>query len=172
MKTTRNAEALAPSQDTLFVTHCCRDKQPTGGDPSMYTAPRVRLFIDTCRADGVPWAILSAEYALFFPDERHECYDTELRFDHGRVRVYKDKQLLSPRECQTHVQSIVKTVRLRLEALGFGRVQYYVGGRLPPAYPLVMHKALDHCSSEHHTVPNLLNCIEAAGRPHLVPKHR
>jgi 5-methylcytosine-specific restriction protein A len=33
-----------------------------------------------------------------------------------------------------------------------------------------MHQALDRCTREHHTVPKLLNCIDAAGRLHLVNK--
>ena len=168
MNTTRNAEGLGPSRDRLYVTHCCRDKEPAGGDPSMYRAARVRRFIDKCRADGVPWAIFSAEYALFFPDERHDEYDTTLHFRRGQLHVYRRELPLSPPESEAHVRRLVQGVRLRLEGLGFDRVEFYVQGRRPTAYLLVMHRALDDCLQEHGSADEVRQCIEAAGRLHVV----
>jgi len=86
---TSNREEAGSSPTTLFVTHCAARKNPAGGAPStLYVSQRVRRFCSACESAGVLWAIVSAEHALFFPNESHGEYDTRLSFTGGAaVRV-------------------------------------------------------------------------------------
>jgi len=134
----------------------------------MYESKRIRRFCAWYEAAGVSWAILSAEYALFFPNEQRDDYDTTLRFRRGQLHVYRRERRLSPPESEAHVQHLIEAVRARLGGLGFDRVQFYVEGRRPIAYLLVMHRALDGCVRGHRSADEVLKCIETAGRVHLV----
>jgi hypothetical protein len=155
----------------LFVTHCSGKKDPAGGDPlTLYVSDRVGDLGNACNAAGVPWAILSAEYALFFPNEQHDEYDTTLHFRHGQLYVCKQGRCLSPQESEAHVQHLVQAIRASLRGLGVDKVVYYLRGPRGRAvsYLLVMHRALDGCVKGHRGADEVLKCIEAAGRLRIV----
>ena len=170
MTATKNPEGPGPRRSTLFVTHCSGQKDPAGGDPlTLYISDRIGAFGSECKAAGALWAILSAEYALFFPDERHEEYDTTLHFRRGQMYVCKQERCLSPPESEAHVQRLVEATRIRLTELRVRDIVYYL--QAPPqwatAYLLVLHKALDNCMKEHRSAEEVLKCVETAGRIHL-----
>ncbi len=66
----------------IYLTHCSTQKDNSlrhSGlqvrPEELYTSPRVKRFISTCRSAGVLWAIFSDMYGVWFPDVRHPWYD-------------------------------------------------------------------------------------------------
>jgi hypothetical protein len=107
---------------------------------------------------------------LFFPDERQEDYDTMLSFTGGQLSVYEQRRPLAQPEGEAHIERLVSAIRARLKELGIDKVVFYVGGSRGRAasYLLVMHRALDNCLKRHDDADELLRCIEAAPRLHVV----
>ncbi len=66
----------------IYLTHCSREKSPaakTSGLPlppdELYTEPGIQQFMTACKSKGVNWAILSDNYGVFLPTEKHEYYE-------------------------------------------------------------------------------------------------
>ena len=158
---------MADERDrTLFVTHCSGGKRSAGDPLTLYTSPRIQRFGEMCQEAGVRWAILSAEHALFFPEESHEPYETELRFSGGHCYVFRDGHLLADPEGQAHVAHLVETIKRRCIQLGIDRIMFYVGGapQRIPSYLLVVHRAIDGCTRHHSTPARVIECIGTDGR--------
>jgi hypothetical protein len=66
----------------IYLTHCSKEKAlaaKTSGLPlppdELYTEEGIQLFMQTCAQKGVDWAILSDNYGIFFPAEKHVYYE-------------------------------------------------------------------------------------------------
>jgi hypothetical protein len=66
----------------IYLTHCSKEKSITAkvsGLPllpdELYTEEGIQKFMTTCKQKGVNWAILSDNYGVYFPFEKHEYYD-------------------------------------------------------------------------------------------------
>lgn len=66
----------------IYLTHCSREKSPSAkasGLPlppdELYTEPGIQQFMTACKSKGVNWAILSDNYGVFLPTEKHEYYE-------------------------------------------------------------------------------------------------
>jgi hypothetical protein len=68
----------------IYVTHCSHKKEDrhkgTGeavSPDSLYTAIPTQRFMTRCKAIGIPWAIFSDLYGVWFPDVRHIWYEKD-----------------------------------------------------------------------------------------------
>jgi hypothetical protein len=66
----------------IYLTHCSKEKSITAkvnGLPlppdELYTEEGIQKFMLSCKQKGVNWAILSDNYGVFFPFEKHEYYE-------------------------------------------------------------------------------------------------
>jgi hypothetical protein len=66
----------------IYLTHCSKEKSlaaKTNGLPlppdELYTEEGIQKFMQTCTQKGVDWAILSDNYGIFFPAEKHVYYE-------------------------------------------------------------------------------------------------
>jgi hypothetical protein len=66
----------------IYLTHCSKDKSPdarVNGLPVtpdiLYTEAGIQEFMMICKRVGVNWAILSDNYGVFLPGERHVYYE-------------------------------------------------------------------------------------------------
>lgn len=66
----------------IYLTHCSKEKSITAkasGLPmppdELYAEDGIQAFMKACKSHGVNWAILSDNYGVFFPFEKHEYYE-------------------------------------------------------------------------------------------------
>lgn len=66
----------------IYLTHCSKEKSEVAkinGLPlppdELYTEENIQKFMHTCKQKGVNWAILSDNYGVFFPNEKHAYYE-------------------------------------------------------------------------------------------------
>jgi len=66
----------------IYLTHCCatKDDRFKGTNVEitpdrLYTPSRTHKFMETCKERHVKWAILSDEYGVWFPTEKHVWYE-------------------------------------------------------------------------------------------------
>jgi len=159
----------------LYVTHCEAGKNSGILAPQdMYKSPRIQRFVEKCESRSCPWAILSAKYGLFFPDERKPDYDVTLKrrqqnfnyFLNIRVEVGKDGKSLGREESKSHVVTLASEIRNQLRAREIDQVIFYVGGRRPDAYIALLHYAVDECDSlpagRANLEPHLQTCTKGS----------
>jgi hypothetical protein len=66
----------------IYLTHCSKEKSifaKASGKPippdELYTEEGIRDFMQSCKLNGVDWAILSDHYGVFFPFEKYAYYE-------------------------------------------------------------------------------------------------
>lgn len=156
----------------LYVTHCGEGKNPGVLAPQeMYTSPRIQRFVQRCESHALPWAILSAKYGLFFPNERKPTYDVTLNRRQQNVgyflniRVVKEKKYLGREESKNHIVTLAQNIQSQLRARGINQIISWFEGRRPDAYVALLHYAADGCDSippgQTDLEPHLQTCARA-----------
>jgi len=156
---------------TLFVTHCGKEKKRGVFPPNeMYLSSRIQRFVKRGQEQGLPWAILSAKYGLFFPDEKKHDYDVTMRPCVSKpgyflnIRVIT-KKVLSREESNSYVIKLREDVRHQLEAKRIQKVTFYTGGRQRGvAYIAFLHHAKDNCTSTPARQPDLEQHLQTCPR--------
>jgi hypothetical protein len=161
----------------LYVTHCGEKKNPGILAPQeMYKSPRIQRFVKWCESHSYPWAILSAKYGLFFPDERKPDYNVTINRRQQNsdyflnIRVKKDGKLLGREESKSHIVTLARDIRDQLRAKEIGQVIFCIEGRCPDAYIAVLHYGADECDSlpaGHANLEPHLQICTRAGRMKL-----
>jgi hypothetical protein len=66
----------------IYLTHCSKEKAPAAKGSNLllppdelYTEEGIQAFMQICKQKSVDWAILSDNYGVFFPFEKHEYYE-------------------------------------------------------------------------------------------------
>ena len=66
----------------IYLTHCSKEKSldaKGNGElyppDELYTEPGIQEFMTICKQTGVNWAILSDNYGIFLPGDRHVYYE-------------------------------------------------------------------------------------------------
>lgn len=153
----------------LCVTHCGAGKNSGVLAPQeMYKASRIQRFVQWCGSHSFPWAILSAKYGLFFPDEKKSDYNVTLNRRQQNVgyflniRVVKDNKPLGREESKNHITALAEAIREQLRARGISQVTLWIEGRRPDAYIALLHYAVDDCDSmpvgKANLEPHLQDC--------------
>lgn len=161
----------------LYITHCGEKKNPGILTPQeMYKSSRIKRFVKWCKGHSRPWAIISARYGLFFPDERKPDYNVTLNRRQQNsdyflnIRVEKNGKLLGKEESKSHIVTLARGIRDQLRVKEIGQVIFCIEGRRPDAYIAVLHYAADECDSlpagRANLEPHLQTCTRA-GRMNL-----
>ena len=162
----------------LYVTHCGANKNSGILAPQdMYKSPRIQRFVKRCESRSRPWAVLSAKYGLFFPDERKPDYNATLNRRQQNldyllnIRVEKDGKPLGREESRSHVVTLATDISGQLRARKIDQIIFYIEGRRPDAYVALLHYAVDECDSlppgQANLDPHLQTCTNA-GRTKLI----
>lgn len=132
----------------------------------LYISDRIRRFINCCETEELPWAILSAKYGLFFPDEQRQDYDVTFKSDpQRRCRIVKGGYMSDPDQSLAHINNLVATVRRQTNAKKVKDIVFYAPApRMAKCYFLVMHRAVDGCTKHDvkATVNEIRGCIESS----------
>jgi hypothetical protein len=138
----------------LYVTYCCAGKLKGIHPPdALYTSKRVKRFIRQCKVSGLNWAIFSALYALFFPEESKEDYDVTLRTDRNYwigIAVIKDGRRLPLDQSKQHILQLVDKLRQQGRDQHVEQIVFYgPSPKMMKCYLSVLHYAFDGCSEMH-----------------------
>lgn len=110
-----------PPEKTLYLTYCAKNKNKRRGDPeAMYSSQRIKQFAEACKHRGVTWAILSAKYGIFLPEEEKQDYDVTFVPDEGywmgTAVVVSGKKL--PRDAsKKHIETWIEKVRAKAQKI-------------------------------------------------------
>jgi len=115
----------------IYLTHCSakkndgfKDKQIEVPPDRLYTAAPTVRFMERCKAAGVPWAILSDKYGVWFPSVKHRWYE-------------KSPDTVTQEELQRLIENINDKLQVYDEIFF-----YHNPGRFHPLY----QKVIDHSS--------------------------
>ena len=120
-------------QSKIYITHCSAKKndalEGTGKKvppDGLYTATPTRRFMTRCKEQGVPWAIFSDYYGVWFSGEEREWYGDDVG-DPNRVT-------------EERFEALVKNFDERLG--GSDRIYFYYNpGRFHPLYQRLLREA-------------------------------
>jgi hypothetical protein len=149
----------------LYVTYCSGKKNPVkeGTPKQLYDSKRIMDFIKICESKGHDYAILSAKYGLFFPNEVRKNYNVTFKSVAYDCRIVEDEVLLSKDESHRHLLSLVQQIRKRILENNIERVVFYC---IPPlkrrkCYLKVLHVSADNCQINHKRWDELVNHIKS-----------
>jgi hypothetical protein len=157
----------------LCVTHCAGKKHDGILPPDkLYISRRIERFIAYCKQNNLNWAILSAKYGLFFPEEERGPYDVTLtsksrsRYWLG-IQIKEDCKGLPRDESDRRLKELAETVAAQINQRSITEIVYYYeeqGFRNPPkGYLAMLHYICDKCEGVHSWA-ELLECAQRHGR--------
>lgn len=162
----------------LSLTHCSKNKRDGILPPDkLYNSPRIDRFTSYCKKNSLNWAILSAKYGLFFPEERRERYDVTFKSKSGYwlgVQIIVKEAGLPKSQSDAALKELAETVRVQINKHSVQEITYYYeenrGPMRPPkGYLALLHFVIDNCQ-ETHSWPELLGCISKFGKVHVATR--
>lgn len=155
----------------LCVTYCAKNKwEGTLPPDALYVSQRIHRFASHCKAERLNWAILSAKYGLFFPEESRDEYNVTFKSNPAcwlGVQMLVDGKGLPQTESDRILAELAKTVKATIEERFIDKIVYYYEKRgpfqPPKGYLALLHFAMDGCS-QVHTWPELLDCVGKHGK--------
>lgn len=148
---TKSQDAI--NMNTLYVTYCsgAKHKIEAGNPKELYNSRRITNFIQMCEAKQYKWAILSAKYGLFFPEERRNNYNATFKTVAYKCRVLENDRLLSEVASRLRVQELAEQVKKSLFERKIKHLVFLFEQPLQRrrCYLSVLHQAIDDCRIEH-----------------------
>lgn len=138
----------------LYLTYCSANKRLGVHPPDkLYISDRITRFIQRCGMVGVDWAILSALYAFFFPDEEKEDYNVTFRTDKNYwlgIAVFRDQCKLSYVQSKEHIFQLTEKLKRQADERGLSQIVFYgPSPKMMKCYLGVLHYTFDECSRSH-----------------------
>ena len=138
----------------LSITYCSARKHAGVHPPDrFYISKRIIGFIKRCRVVGSEWAIFSALYAFFFPDEEKEDYNVTFRTDRNYwlgTAVVRDQHKLPYLQSKQHILQLVKKLKRQANERHIDQIVFYgPSPKMMKCYLGVLHYAFDQCSKSH-----------------------
>jgi hypothetical protein len=152
----------------LYVTYCSGAKRDGTYPPDLlYQSDRISRFIDNCNSQHLRWAIFSALYGFFFPNETKQNYDvtfkTKDQYWMG-ISVIINGHRLSHNESRQHIQNLAGTLRDQAASHRVDRIIFYgTAPKMMKCYIGVLHYAFDGCM-DLHGWKDLINHVEAQSK--------
>jgi len=113
----------------LSLTHCSKNKRDGILPPDkLYNSPRIDRFTSYCKKNSLNWAILSAKYGLFFPEERRERYDVTFKSKSGYwlgVQIIVKEAGLPKSQSDAALKELAETVRVQINKHSVQEITYY-----------------------------------------------
>ena len=137
------------SLSLLYLTYCSKEKKPVsrGSPEQIYKSEQICNFINICKSKGLSWAILSAKYDLFFPEEINDNYDVTFKTIAGKCRVIEDGRLLSKEESDRRINALTEKIRNKVNERKIESITFFVDKPIvrKKCYLFILHAAVDHC---------------------------
>jgi hypothetical protein len=151
--------------NVLYVTYCSASKRlvEEGSPEQLYESPRITNFIAWCEAKHFNWAILSAKYGLFFPNEVHKNYNVTFKTVAYKCTIVENDQRLPAAESKECLSQLIHQIRRRLLQDKIERVFFFYDPPLQrrKCYLSILHAAADSCDIEHSTCRALRHHIDS-----------
>jgi len=133
----------------------------------LYDSKRIDNFIRYCKENSFDWAILSAKYGLFFPEEKRGPYNVTLKSDKRcwlGIRVEVNREKLPKEESDLRLKELAETVKIQANKRFVEQVIFYTWSiKQAKCYLTLLHFILDDCSRPH-CWSELLECTKRHGR--------
>ncbi|PIX31914.1 hypothetical protein COZ60_01955 [Candidatus Bathyarchaeota archaeon CG_4_8_14_3_um_filter_42_8] len=158
----------------LCVTYCSGQKSDGTLPPDkLYKSRRIDQFAEYCKANSLKWAIISAKYGLFFPEERRERYDATLKSAKGYrlgIKVIvngEDGEEFPKDKSDAWIDKLIETIRTQVTRHSVDEIVFYTWSlKQPKCYLVLLHFIVDTCDVAH-SWSQLLECVERHGRIHV-----
>jgi len=157
----------------LWVTHCSGRKNPVsvGTPEEMYLSSRISEFIEYCKRKEHAWAILSAKYDLFFPDDVKRNYNTTFQSDPstGQCLVRDNGTLLDNQRSSAWMDKLVLDTERKIRSRNIESIVFWPGRPREGVDPLMrvkcylkfLHAAADACEIDHRSWWQIVQHINA-----------
>jgi len=167
------------SAGELWVTHCSWKKNPVreGTPAELYSSQRISGFIEYCSRNGHAWAILSAKYDLFFPDEKRQNYNVTFRSDllTKQCLVVENGVVLDSERSSAWMDRLVSNTEQKIRSRDIESIVFWQGRPRNDVDPLMrvkcylkfLHAAADGCSIDHRSwreIVEHINALTKSGR--------
>ena len=154
----------------LCVTHCAKNKRDGSLPPDgLYVSRRIHQFVSYCKEKRLNWAILSAKYGLFFPEENKQKYNVTFKSNRAHwlgTQVVADGEELPRSNSDTILRELAKIVVAQIATHSVSKIIYYYESRgpiqPPKGYLALLHFVVDNCNRVHHWA-ELLECTSKHG---------
>jgi hypothetical protein len=149
----------------LYLTYCSADKRAGVYPPDLlYKSKRISAFVTRCRRLNVDWAILSALYGFFFPDEKKRDYNVTFRTDNEywlEIAVFENQQKLSYRQSKQHILGLAEKLKEQTAVRLVDNIVFYgPAPKMIKCYLKILHYTFDGCSQSHNWL-DLIKHVEA-----------
>lgn len=145
-----------------------------GSPKELYDSCRISNFISYCKKNAVPWAILSAKYGLFFPDEKKPNYNATFKSDPStkQCRVLENNRLLDETASRAWLNQLVLDVRQKILSRSIKSIMFWPGEPREGVDPLMrvkcylkfLHAGADQCAVEHDSWRDIVQHIDALSK--------
>ena len=138
----------------LCLTYCSANKRSGVHPPDrLYISDRIIRFIERCKIVDRDWAIFSALYAFFFPDEEKKDYNVTFRTDKNYwlgIAVVRDQLKLPYLQSKQHILQLVEKLKRQANERLVDKIVFYgPSPMMMKCYLGVLHYAFDECSKLH-----------------------
>jgi len=138
----------------LYVTYCSAKKiRGTHPPDILYVSDRIARFVERCKNAEVKWAIFSALYAFFFPEEKKKDYNitfkTHVNYWLG-ISVVEEQGKLSYEKSRKHIEQLISILRQQVMEHNVDQIVFYgPSPKMMKCYLGILHYAFDGCSELH-----------------------
>jgi len=148
----------------LFLTYCSRKKRNAILPPDkLYVSPRIDKFTQYCKNKALNWAIISAKYGFFFPEESKEPYNVTFRNDREcwlGIQIVENSVKISKEDSCSKLKGLVSKIKAQAIEHSVDKLAFYTWSLMQPkCYLSLMHFLFDSCE-RYHSWQELLKCIE------------
>lgn len=152
----------------LYVTYCSGEKIEGIHPPDvLYVSNRITRFVERCKNAEVNWAIFSALYAFFFPEEKKKDYDVTLKTDRNcwlGIVVIEDGRKLPYEQSKNHIERVALSLRKQAKEHDVDHIIFYgPSPKMMKCYLGVLHYAFDGCL-ELHNWNNLIDHVKGQSK--------
>ncbi|KXB03303.1 hypothetical protein AKJ45_01970 [candidate division MSBL1 archaeon SCGC-AAA261F19] len=138
-----------------YITYCSAKKRESGKwtPDKLYISQRIDRFVERCKDKSLDWAIFSALYGFFFPQQKKSAYDVTMKTDYDYwlgVAVIRNKEKLSRVESEKHLSQLIRKIKQQAKDRDIDRIFFYgPSPMMMRCYLEVLHYAFDDCSVVH-----------------------
>ena len=138
----------------LNVTYCSGNKVPGVHSPdTLYISNRISAFIEKCKIIDSKWAIFSALYGFFFPEEEKPNYDFTFRTDHSYwlgIAAVVNGRKLSREQSKAHIDRLSSELRNQAKMQQLDQIVFFgPSPKMMKCYLAVLHYAFDYFQCSH-----------------------
>jgi hypothetical protein len=153
----------------LYLTRCSYRKRKGEYPPDkLYVSRTIAQFVSYCRRNFLSWAILSAKYGLFFPDEQHADYNVTWKSDNkGRCIVLDGCKRLNLTQSAEYNERLAQKISQQAKQRGVSSIVFYAPNPMrTKCYLSILHRAIQGCTEQHGKFSEIAEHVEKMTQIH------